>query len=74
MNHIKEPTGINFLVDPTPLTIEYRKRISEIIADYKRTGRKPLADKTMQRQDKRLRNSNNRLTSKKTLKKLTAKS
>jgi hypothetical protein len=40
MGHIKEPAGINFIVDPTPLTTEDRKRISEIIAYYKATGRK----------------------------------
>jgi hypothetical protein len=40
MGYIKEPTGIDFVVDPTPLTIEDRKRISEIIAHYKATGLK----------------------------------
>jgi hypothetical protein len=44
MGHIKEPVGIDFVVDPTPLTDKDRKRISEIIAYYKATGRKlPLA-------------------------------
>ena len=40
MAHIKEPVGIDFVVDPTPLTTKDRKRISEIIAYYKATGRK----------------------------------
>jgi len=40
MGHIKEPAGIDFVVDPTPLTTKDRKRISEIIAYYKATGRK----------------------------------
>ena len=40
MGYIKEPAGINFVVDPTPLTKEERKKISEIIAYYKITGRK----------------------------------
>ena len=40
MGHIKEPEGIDFVVDPTPLTEEERKQISEIIAYYKATGRK----------------------------------
>jgi len=40
MGHIKEPEGVDFIVDPTPLTIEDRKRISEIIAYYKATGKK----------------------------------
>lgn len=40
MGHIKEPEGVDFIVDPTPLTKEDRKRISEIIAYYKATGKK----------------------------------
>ena len=40
MGYIKEPSGINFVVDPTPLTIADRKKISEIIAYYKATGKK----------------------------------
>ena len=44
MGYIKEPAGIDFVVDPTPLSAEYRKKISEIISYYKATGRKlPLA-------------------------------
>lgn len=40
MGHIKEPEGIDFVVDPTPLTAADRKKISEIIAYYKATGKK----------------------------------
>lgn len=40
MGHIKEPAGIDFVVDPTPLSTADRKMISEIIAYYKATGRK----------------------------------
>ena len=47
MGYIKEPTGIDFVVDPTPLTAEDRKKISEIIAYYKATGKKmPLQKST----------------------------
>ena len=47
MGHIKEPSGINFVVDPIPLTSEDRKKISEIIAHYKATGKKiPLRRST----------------------------
>ncbi len=47
MGYIKEPAGIDFIVDPTPLTTEDRKKISEIIAYYKATGRKmPLPKAT----------------------------
>jgi hypothetical protein len=45
MGHIKEPKEIDFVVDPTPLTAEDRKRISEIIAYYKATGRKKVFSK-----------------------------
>ncbi|HWR33247.1 MAG TPA: hypothetical protein VN451_06970 [Chitinophagaceae bacterium] len=40
MGYIKEPVGVDFFVDPKPLTAAERKRISEIIAYYKATGRK----------------------------------
>jgi len=40
MGYIKEPAGIDFTVGPTPLTKEDRKKISEVIAYYKATGRK----------------------------------
>ncbi len=40
MGYIKEPAGIDFIVDPTPLTAADRKKISEIIAYYKATGKK----------------------------------
>lgn len=40
MGYIKEPEGVDFVVDPTPLTKIERERISEIIAFYKLTGRK----------------------------------
>lgn len=40
MGYIKEPAGVDFVVDPAPLSAADRKRISEIIAYYKATGRK----------------------------------
>ncbi len=40
MGYIKEPAGIDFVVDPTPLTVADRKKISEIITYYKATGKK----------------------------------
>ena len=40
MGYIKEPIGVDFFVDPKPLTAADRKRISEIIVYYKATGRK----------------------------------
>jgi hypothetical protein len=46
MGHIKEPQGVDFVVDSKPLTKEERKRISDIIAYYKATGRKMPAKKT----------------------------
>lgn len=46
MGYIKEPTGIDFVVDPTPLTTGDRKKISEIIAYYKATGKKMSSQKS----------------------------
>ena len=46
MGHIKEPFGVDFVVDPTPLTLADRKKISEVIMYYKNTGRKTSAAKS----------------------------
>ena len=47
MGYIKEPAGVDFVVDSTPLTEADRKKISEIIAYYKATGKKmPLKKST----------------------------
>ncbi len=52
MGYIKEPEGIDFVVDSTPLTKEDRKKISEVIAFYKATGRKILLAKPVKRHTK----------------------
>lgn len=49
MGHIKEPNSVDFFVDPTPLTKEDRQKISELIAYYKRTGKKMPITKTTSR-------------------------
>jgi hypothetical protein len=47
MGYIKEPAGIDFVVDPKPLTAADRKKISEIITYHKATGKKmPLKKPT----------------------------
>lgn len=40
MGYIREPEGVDFYVDPKPLSEKERKEISDIIAYYKLTGRK----------------------------------
>jgi hypothetical protein len=56
MGYIKEPKGINFVVDSTPLTIKEKESISEIIAYYKRTGKKKkMTSPVKQLVEKRLR-------------------
>jgi hypothetical protein len=35
MGHIKEPKGIDFVIQSKPLTDKDRKEISKFIADYK---------------------------------------
>jgi len=57
MGYIKEPAGIDFVVDPTPLTIEDRKKISEIIAYYKLTGRKMPIQKAATRILSKIKNN-----------------
>ncbi|MES2776736.1 MAG: hypothetical protein V4722_21335 [Bacteroidota bacterium] len=46
MGYIKEPAGVDFLVDPTPLTAADRIKISEIITYYKETGKKMSLQKS----------------------------
>lgn len=45
MGHIKEPIGVNLIVDPTPVTTSDKRIISEIIAYYNATGLKMPTDK-----------------------------
>lgn len=40
MGLIREPDGVDFYVENTSPTEQEKKRISEIIAYYKRTGKK----------------------------------
>lgn len=42
MGYIKEPDGVDFFVDPKPLTDKDKSAISELIAYYKKTGRKRM--------------------------------
>ena len=35
MGHIKEPKGVDFIIQSKPLTKEERKEISKFIQDYK---------------------------------------
>ena len=41
MGLIKEPKGVDLLVGPSVLTEQDRKMISELIANYKLTGKLP---------------------------------
>ncbi len=53
MGHVKEPKDIDFVVDPTPLSDKDKKKISEIIAYYKATGRKKTFRKSVKHQTRR---------------------
>lgn len=39
MGYIKEPKGVDFVVEPHVVTEEDQKIMSKIIADYKATGK-----------------------------------
>jgi len=39
MGYIKEPKGVDFVVEPHVVTDEDRKIMSKIIAEYKATGK-----------------------------------
>ncbi len=38
MGYIKEPEGVDFIIESEPLTDEDRKQISQFIREYKRKG------------------------------------
>ena len=48
MGLIKEPKGVDLLVGPSVLTEQDRKMISEIIANYKLTGKLPSKKKRIE--------------------------
>lgn len=50
MGYIKSPDGIDFLVDPSPLTPTERKKISAIIANYRATGKKMVLQDSSKKQ------------------------
>jgi hypothetical protein len=62
MGYIKEPEGVDFFVDPRPLTAADRKRISEIIAYYKATGRRMPMQKTKIKSRSKIRRNKRVLT------------
>ena len=64
MGHIKEPKGVDLLVGPSDFTEQDRKMISEIIANYKLTGKLPSK--------KKQGNSRRRIASRMQKKKVTA--
>lgn len=62
MGYIKEPDGIDFVVESKPLTEVEREQISEIIAYYKSTGRKMKMPVILSEQKKRKRASEKKQT------------
>ena len=46
MGYIKEPKGVDFVVEPHVVTAEDKRTISEAIAHYKATGKFKKAPKT----------------------------
>ncbi len=47
MGLIREPKGVDFIVGPSVLTDKDREIISEIIANYKKTGKMPSKRKEL---------------------------
>jgi len=58
MGCIKEPKGVDFVVEPHVLTVEVQKIMSKIIADYKATGKITRAPKTKEAQRKMVKKVN----------------
>lgn len=49
MGHIKEPKGVDFIIQSEPLTDKDRKIISEFIAEYKSKKSKKVGRKVKRR-------------------------
>ena len=58
MGYIKEPEGIDLNLSPIPLTDEDKKQISEIIAEYKNTGKIPKVQRRKKKTIRRRATSN----------------
>ena len=52
MGYIKEPEGVDFVINSEPLTAEDRKRISEFIADYKARHKQKESKATLRKRKK----------------------
>lgn len=57
MGFIKEPKGIDLIVKSVPLTEQDRKQISDVIAQYKLTGKKPSKTRKLTSTKKKLKTS-----------------
>ncbi len=53
MGFVKEPKDVDFYFDNTPLTVEQKREMSEIIAHYKATGKKKCIVRYRRAQDSR---------------------
>lgn len=52
MGYIKEPEGVDFVINSEPLTLEDRKRISAFIADYKAAHKQKEPKATLRKRKK----------------------
>lgn len=57
MGFIKEPKGIDLIVKSEPLTEQDKKLISNVIAQYKLTGKKPSKTRKLSSTKKKLKTS-----------------
>lgn len=54
MGYIREPEGVNFIVNPKPISSLERTQISDVISHYKKTGKikKILSNKKVKPESK----------------------
>ena len=60
MGLVREPKGVDLIVGPSTLTEHDRQLISEIISNYKRTGKLPSNKPAKKTRHKRRRVSSNK--------------
>lgn len=54
MGMVREPKGVDLLVGPSTLTKSDKERISLVIEEYKRTGKKPRLKQKISKADEQV--------------------
>jgi hypothetical protein len=45
MNYIKEPKGIDFLIESGPITAEFQEEVTKLIREYRKRTKRSVSNK-----------------------------